>query len=355
MSKMDKTEAIRTFVLDFAAHRKLNPGERIPSIRELADMTGSSLLTVHRAVSAMVTEGILQARRGSGFYIAPASQVKSNIIGIFFSCRAEENSFVSEVLQKLHDAIAAAGFLPVFLYCSEESPLKLENLNLGGAVIYNSRRFADEISVHLKKLNIPMVCINDIPARLDMPRISTDNTALGEMVANCFIRNGHRNFMILPPPGNAATVQERIRGFRLALAENELSTEYCTVFNEEKQNVDFDDPEYQKQYIAQAAEFLKMHREITAVFAIHDVLALMLVQKLSVCGLRVPEDISVIGCDNQSFCATMEPALTTVAQPLTAIAAETAQTLLANPTDVCGKTVTFKPELIERSSVKKLN
>ena len=81
----------------------------------------------------------------------------------------------------------------------------------------------------------------------------------------------------------------------------------------------------------------------------------MLMQKLNATGLQIPEDISIIGCDNQPFCTTLEPALTTVAQPLAAIAAEAARTLQENPAAVSGKTVTFKPELIERSSVKNIN
>ena len=105
------------------------------------------------------------------------------------------------------------------------------------------------------------------------------------------------------------------------------------------------------------AEFLKKERGITAVFAINDWMAFLLAQQLSAVSLKVPDDISIIGFDNQHYSETMEPALTSVKHPVQEIAHEAVKMLFEehdSGSTSRGRTVSFRPDIIERNSVKNI-
>ncbi len=75
-------ERVRARILDLLHFGKLEPGDRAPSLRRLADQTGVNRKTVHRAYCQLAAEGFLDLRRGSGTFVAegtpPPGQPSSN-------------------------------------------------------------------------------------------------------------------------------------------------------------------------------------------------------------------------------------------------------------------------------------
>jgi LacI family transcriptional regulator len=103
-------------------------------------------------------------------------------------------------------------------------------------------------------------------------------------------------------------------------------------------------------------ELLQRRPDLTAVFVFNDMMALGAVNALRAQGMRVPEDISIIGYDNIVYASTFEPTLTTIAQPIAAIGQECMARLLERiqqpekpPTHI-----TLPVELIERFSCRRL-
>ncbi len=100
-------------------------------------------------------------------------------------------------------------------------------------------------------------------------------------------------------------------------------------------------------------ELLKRTREFTAVFCFNDISALGAMRAIMDAGLRVPDDISVVGFDDIIAAAYCKPSLTTVKQPLQEMGARAAQVLLdriANPSQEWPAEIVMEPELVVRES-----
>ena len=100
-------------------------------------------------------------------------------------------------------------------------------------------------------------------------------------------------------------------------------------------------------------DLLEMHRDFTAVFCFNDISAIGAVRALCDAGLRVPEDVSVMGFDDIITAAFSQPSLTTVKQPLRQMGLKAAQVLLeriAEPEKPWPAEIVMEPELIIRES-----
>jgi DNA-binding LacI/PurR family transcriptional regulator len=99
--------------------------------------------------------------------------------------------------------------------------------------------------------------------------------------------------------------------------------------------------------------FLARKRDFTAIFCFNDTAAIGAIRALAEAGLRVPEDVSVIGFDDILSAAFQRPSLTTIRQPLRAMGTIAARTLLekiANPEDRFPEEIVMGPELVVRES-----
>ena len=169
----------------------------------------------------------------------------------------------------------------------------------------------------------------------------------GYLAGQYLLRLNHRRIGCITFSQPLSYVTSRIVGFRQALSEAgiELTTEDFAIGN----------GRYDSGY--QAMQELRQRRpDLTAVFVFNDLMALGAMNGLHAQGIRVPEDISIIGYDNIFYASTFEPALTTIAQPIAAIGQECIARLLERihqPEKQPAHT-TLPVELIERSSCRRL-
>ena len=180
-----------------------------------------------------------------------------------------------------------------------------------------------------------------------LDQILIDEHQGGYLAGQYLVSLHHRRIgcITISPPHSY--VAKRIVGFRHALAEAgiELTTESFAMGN----------GRYESGY--QAMQELLQHRpDLTAIFVFNDLMALGAISALRAQGIRVPENISIIGYDNILYASAFEPGLTTIAQPITAIGQESITQLLERiqqpekpPTHI-----TLPVELIERSSCRRL-
>ena len=116
-------ERVRHELLTALHFGKLNPGDRAPSVRRLADLTGMNRKTIHRAYTRLASEGFLDLRPGSGTYIAESAPV-SDLLGAVQRCRALAADL------RLEPAVFAS-FLDVYLSDGlRDLPLTVVECNL---------------------------------------------------------------------------------------------------------------------------------------------------------------------------------------------------------------------------------
>ncbi len=148
----------------------------------------------------------------------------------------------------------------------------------------------------------------------DIPVVSVDNREGGRIVAQHLISRGCRNLMYI---GGSSTVRQlsnlRGNGFAEACEAAKLPCAYI-----ETEEVSFISQHYEK-HIEKA---LDANQKIDGIFASSDVIAAQVIQVLANRKLRVPEDVRVVGFDDVLIARILQPALTTVHQPIEAMAVQ---------------------------------
>jgi LacI family transcriptional regulator len=154
---------------------------------------------------------------------------------------------------------------------------------------------------------------------------------------------GHRRIGYIVGLREVQTSLDRLDGFRAALADHGLPEDPALIHDG-----DF----FRPHGYAAAQQFLALDDPPTAIFAANDASAFGVMEAMQEAGLRVPDDMSVVGFDDVAEAAQVHPALTTVRQPLEAMGRRAAQLLLErlDDADLPGERVELPTELIIRES-----
>ncbi|NRF94406.1 substrate-binding domain-containing protein [Paenibacillus frigoriresistens] len=153
---------------------------------------------------------------------------------------------------------------------------------------------------------IPIVLACEYIENVEVPSVTMDNTAAARETTEYLIRLGHRRIGILPGPPDDVLSKDRLKGYCQAL---------------ERHNLPIDDSLIQHgDYTAESGydrmmKFLNCGQRPTALFASNDEMAIGAIRACNDMFVRVPEEISIIGFDDNSFSEWTNPKLTTVFQP----------------------------------------
>jgi DNA-binding LacI/PurR family transcriptional regulator len=172
--------------------------------------------------------------------------------------------------------------------------------------------------------------------------------AMAEMTRH-LIGLGHTSFGLLGLTGAPRSVQNRLSGMAEALAARGLALERCTISLDHlhPRSGDFDFGR------ALARSFLGVERIPTAFVALNDEIAVGAMVEFHRAGLRVPEDVSVSGFNNQDICLMTTPGLTSVDQQIDATVEAAAEILfakIAHPLSRRPVVKTIQPLLVLRGS-----
>ncbi|MDF4804963.1 substrate-binding domain-containing protein, partial [Vibrio parahaemolyticus] len=176
-----------------------------------------------------------------------------------------------------------------------------------------------------------------------------DNSEEGGYLATKYlIDNGHTDIACLSGHFEKLACQERIAGFRRAMAEAKLPINEDWIL---EGNFECDTA------VLVADKIAAMEKRPTAVFCFNDTMALGLMSRLQQNGIKVPDDVSVIGYDNIELAEYFSPPLTTIHQPKRRVGKNAFEILLERIKDKEHEKRVFEmqPEIVIRNTVKKLN
>jgi DNA-binding LacI/PurR family transcriptional regulator len=193
---------------------------------------------------------------------------------------------------------------------------------------------------------LPTVVISGHRKMEGVTNITLDHIKAAQLVLGLLLELGHREIAVIKGQPLSADSTARYQGIVEAAQELgiELRPELTT-------QLDGDDPSPQKGYET-TKELLSRKVPFTALFAYNDISAVGAIRAIKETGLRVPEDISVVGFDDIREAAYHLPSLTTVRQPLRKIGALAAETLIERIEGRDGHEagILVEPELVVRES-----
>lgn len=298
----------------------------VARLAEVSITTVSHVLNKTRSVHPQTQARVTDAVRTLGY--VPSAVARSlkmdatHTIGMLVPNNS--NPYFAELVRAVEDACFAAGY--ALLLCNTDDNADRQRVYLNvlaqkrvDGVIVASTTDDERMSEHLAQTALPMVLIDRDIAGLDRPCVQTDHEQGGVLAASHLLSLGHQRIACIGGPEQLHSSEQRVAGWRKALTQAKLPADWVV-------HADF----------SVNGGFLAMHELLkkspaarpTAVFACNDLMAMGALRAVHECGLRVPQDIAVVGYDDIELASYTQPALTSVAQPIRAMAEQTLVRLL---------------------------
>jgi len=333
--------------------------DRKHTINDIARLANVSKKTVSRVIndSPFVREEtrtrVTEIMKRVGYTPDPQARGlafrRSFLIGLIY-----DNPNAPYVINIQEGALAALrkmGYELVVHPCDRTSPEFLSEIRqliarqkLDGVVLLPPVSEISALPDMLKKLGCPYIRV--LSAALDDADnlvLSRDRESSAE-VAEHLVRLGHTRVAMISGPESYRSSRERIAGFSQALADRGLSLA----------------PEYMiegsytfESGAACAEHLLSMPQRPTAIFAGNDETAAGVYRTAYLRGLKIPDDLTVVGFDDSPLASRLCPSLTTMRQPIRDMGRIAAEKLMAKIANVAGPTTsasTVFPHLVVRES-----
>jgi LacI family transcriptional regulator len=314
------------------ASRALNP-ERQPLVNN------ETIARVRAAAERLgyVADPIAQALRGGA----------TQQVGILI--RTIRHPWVGDFLRGADTGLTGAGYVPWITFTGDDA-LRVRALvkamsawRIQGLMIATAR-VPDEVVVEAAETGMPMVVIaRDAPDQV-CSVVNADNEGGARTAVGHLLRLGHTRIAFVAGPLEVPVLYDRLRGFKDAIDDSGLKPDSRLVRIAEGYSVA--DGE------AACRELLASGHRVTAIAAANDSLAVGCYLALERAGLRVPEDISVIGFDDLPLTAELRPSLSTMRFPGYDMGLEAADLVLAqmDGEQIPRRRVLLSPELVARQS-----
>lgn len=257
--------------------------------------------------------------------------------------------WVGEMIQGVADAVEAAGYGLLLFTCNrgEESMTQFTSQvsarAFDGVLVVEPENTLGSIAA-LYRQGMPLVMIDDRAHRPDFPWVGTTNAEGAASAARHLLASGRAAPLVISGPQRFGCVQERLDGFRDVLRASGVDVP-------ERHTLHGDFTVRAGQSLVEGA--LAGGARFDSVFAHNDLSAAGALHALRNAGLRVPDDVAVIGFDDVPMAAYTEPTLTTVRQPMRAMGETAARRLLdhfAGATPLAAESVVLPTQLVVRAS-----
>jgi DNA-binding LacI/PurR family transcriptional regulator len=331
-----------------------------PSIKDIARAASVSHSTVSRAlqnsplVNPQTAEKIRQIAHETGYRASAVARGlvtrRTRTIGLVVTTIADP--FASEVVSGIEQAANDHGY-SVFLADSDADPIREKQVvqsfaerRVDGIVVTSSRVGALYLPL-LSEMRVPIVLVNNQHPGEFVHSVMIGNVEGSRAAANHLIGLGHRRIAYLGDQFGYQSDTERFAGYRQALDEAGLRfLPELAVHGDGK-------PEEAMQAMG---KLLALPDPPTAVCCYNDMSALGAMRSIHLHGLRVPEDISVVGFDDLFVTSYTQPPLTTVRQPMRRMGLLAMESLfrLMSGEDSAIR-ITVEAELIVRESTARVN
>jgi DNA-binding LacI/PurR family transcriptional regulator len=353
------------------------PGTWLPTERELAEAFRVDRYAVRNALVRLATEGLIVREPGRRPWVRPhnpspqewprtpavgAEPRPHTVMAILWHHATNYNALdiLRGINATLRDCEAPCRLL-VFDTCGDDRPASValerralqavEREGVSGAIIAPIGR-GDTVPDlrRLQEKGIPVVFVDRYPHELTCDFVGIDNRASAQSIIRYLLDLGHRRIAHLTSRDAITTVQHREQGYREALHAAGITPRPEWVYRGETP----------ADMHAALDQFFALDEPPTAVFALNDDWAHLLIAAAETRGLHVPDDLSVVGFDNYERYSPRPPLLTTQHQPFDEVGRRAAELIVERLSAPDGSTrpcqhILLPTHLVKRSTCRPLS
>jgi LacI family transcriptional regulator len=337
--------------------RTVRMGTKPVSLKELAERLGLSPATVSLVINrSHVADSIPQETKDRILEAARKYKYRPNFFAR--SLRAQRSFTVGVIVPEVSDGYSASVMSGVEDYLLQEGYFYfvVSHRHRADLIDEYPRLFLERsvdglIAVDTPwtlSLSVPVVTVSGHNQVKGVTNIVLDHVRAAEVALKHLAQLGHRQIAYIKGQEFSSdtavrwsNIEKAARALGLPIARNLIS------------QLEGDSPSPELGYEA-TKRLLASRKRFTALFAFNDISAMGAIRAFREAGLRVPDDVSVVGFDDIQSAAYQNPALTTVRQPLREMGRIAAETLLRrirrSPSDAHGGETMVEPKLIIRET-----
>lgn len=364
VAQKTKYNMVKEQITEWITSGKVKPGEKIYSENEIAKMFEVSRHTVRQAVGDMVHEGWLYREQGAGTFCSnkigqamahtPVQNLNTSVKNIGVITTYISDYIFPSIIKGIESYLTTEGYSLTFA-CTDNDVEKerqclqtMLNRNIDGLIVEptKSSNYNPNINYYLEleQNNIPYLMINQFYSQLMPPHIIMDDELGGFIATEHLITLGHEKIIGLFKTDDLQGVN-RMQGFIRAFREHNLAffPEMVITYTTE---------DLESKLLDRLEQFFTMKITPSAIVCYNDQLALNVLNMLRRLGVRVPEDVSIVGYDDSFLAEASEIKLTSVNHPKMEMGIEAAKWIVSaveNRGNTPHSTI-YKPELVIRNS-----
>jgi len=330
----------------------------VAKLAEVSKSTVSKVFSNDERISQTTRDKVLEVARRLDYRpsLVPGALKTGKTKAVGLILPNVMNPFFPGIIKGVEDVAVENGYMVVF--CNSDERLEKEALYfqmfkdrwVDGIIISGvtgKSREEKEYLQGLHKKGIPVVLIDREVEGYFNNIVMIDNKGAAFKATDYCLDLGHKRIGFISAPLEIKIFADRFKGYRKALQENGIEFDQRLVI--EGNQTTQSGREATKQ-------FLSLDDPPTAIFAINDLMAIGALKEIHERGLKVPEDISVVGFDNIPLASLVNPALTTIAQPIYEMGRESMSLLVKNieKKDLTKSKIILDTKLIVRESTAPL-
>lgn len=355
-----KYEKVKEQIRRVISSGQYQSGDQLPTESTLMDKYGVSRYTIRRAMGELENEHYIYRIQGGGMFVedwqAQRQQqpVNQKVVGVITTHLADY--IFPSIISGIDRSLSQQGYSILLGNTHNDHPqerISLQRMldsNVDGLIIEPTQSARPnpnrDLYDQIAKSHIPALFINAHYDNSSLPFIDVDDRQTEHDLVSQLFDKGHQRILGIFKIDDMQGV-DRLQGYMDAYMEHPSMMLMSDV-------IMYQSSDDIAHIFAKIAQYLKASDRPTAIACYNDQLAIQVMDVVRSIGLKIPEDVSVVGFDDYQLSAYVLPGLTTVAHPKNQMGMDAGNMILKLIKGEEVEPIIYHPKIIERSSVKDL-
>lgn len=352
-----KYKVVYNWMMENIRSGQLKMGARLPSENELSRQFGLSRQTVRHAIDILEQQKLVTRVRGSGTYVGGEGKGvrQERYMNIAVISTYVDSYVFPSVLRGIESVLSKKGYTTQIAFTGNKVSKEQEILSsliekdmIDGLIVEPAKSALPNPNLHfyrqLMERNLPILCFNCSYPELGLPLVAMNDIEVGKKAVEYLVRAGHRNIGGLFKCDDGQG-QLRYKGFMQGMSEAGLKVKDKSVVWVDTESMA--DMERWQDYLFARLE------DVTALVCYNDEAAYILSGLCGKRGIRIPDQLSLIGVDNSELSTLADVPITSLPYPMEELGKKAAENIVKMIENPCfDGNYLFDSDVIERESVK---